>query len=167
MIKIFIDTCAYCDAVKINSSGKKKEDIDALKEIRDLALKNQIKIYMGKYNYDELCRASEITFKKTDEFWDNLVKFPEEEVALEDSHLYSYNKLKNELEDKDGADSKIIVEAEYSNADYFITTDYKRINSLSKSKKLFNTKVMRPADLSKDLLHHRKKISKSRFTKYY
>ncbi|MHB1276341.1 MAG: hypothetical protein ACYCXQ_11360 [Candidatus Humimicrobiaceae bacterium] len=149
MIKLFIDTCAYCDAVKLNSSGKKKEDIVALGKIKKLALNNQIEIFIGKYNYDELRRASEITIKKTEEFWDNLVKFPEEETALEDIYLYSYNKLKNELEDKDGADSKIIIEAEYSDADYFITTDYKRINSLSKSKKFFKTIVARPADFIK------------------
>jgi len=149
MIKLFIDTCAYCDAVKLNSSGKKKEDIVALGKIKKLALNNQIEIFIGKYNYDELHRASEITIKKTEEFWDNLVKFPEEETALEDIYLYSYNKLKNELEDKDGADSKIIIEAEYSDADYFITTDYKRINSLSKSKKFFKTIAARPADFIK------------------
>ncbi|MHB8279367.1 MAG: hypothetical protein ACYDIA_17185 [Candidatus Humimicrobiaceae bacterium] len=150
MIKIFIDTCAYCDAVKLNSGGKKKEDIAALAEIKNLALQRQINIFMGKYNYDELCRASEITISKTRDFWDDLVKFPEEETASENIYFNSYNKLKNEIEDKDGVDSKIIIEAECCNADYFITTDYKRINSLSKSRNRFKTIVIRPADFIKE-----------------
>lgn len=162
-MKVLLDLCAYRDATKsIETNLKKIDDIESLKEIKKLADLGDIEIFLCANNRFEERKGSEQIIVKSNIFWGNNIKFLNQFIgfsgalildnlllSLDASRITFYenklHNLKNIINNpKMDLDLSIIINGEYFDIPFFITTDYKLINSIKNYINEFKIQVLRP-----------------------